>query len=248
MRRPTIQARRQNDLVEAQRSGSLLFHQLTQNPSQPPPATGPGPAWRARQVWSDYTHRNLDSALWSGRATCACGISTESQIGWLTRKLPGSKQREVIITVPRTNPTDHFLSDSVVGGLWPVTDVALPLPAHQPTCNSVGKSYISHRSIPCGPAHPTPGPHPSPPPRSFVVFATTRRPFTASPAANSASPPTRKGREPARPESRSSFGLGLHGGAGRVLVNSTRGRVPPFESGCRPGHFSRPRLLERPNF
>ena len=135
----------------------LLAHPSTHHrkPLTTPASHRPGPAWRARQVWSDYTHRNPDGALCSGWATCALRDKYGRQTGWLTRKLTsGSKKRGHHYR--RTNPRPP----PVRFGPWTVTDVALPVPAHPPTCNSLGKSYISHRSIPCGPAHPPPRPSP----------------------------------------------------------------------------------------
>lgn len=119
------------------------------------------------------------------------------------------------------------------------TDVALPICRPSLACNGLGKSCISHRSVPRAPAHPQPDHHALAP---FLYLPPPRRLFTASPqpAANSASPPAKKGRQPRGPESRSCF---VSVCMGATVLGKRQQGSQHSRDGCGPGHFSRPVLF-----
>ncbi len=158
----------------------------------------PSPAWRARQAWSDYTHRNLGRRTLVGRLAHHAGEIGNTP-GGLTRKPSGSKG-DAIITEGKN------LAHAVRFGPQTVTDVAPPPPAHRRPAIVSGK--VIYRTVASwwpSTFHRQLRPNTLVTTLAALVFATTRTPRSPHPRSKSRISANEKRPPVAAPESRSSF-------------------------------------------
>ncbi len=141
----------------------------------------PSPAWRARQAWSDYTHRNLGRRTLVGRLAHHAGEIGNTPDGLTSQTF--RLKSEAFITEGKN------LAHAVRFGPRTVADVAPLPPTHRRPAIVSGK--VIYRTVASRTEHTCHH-------LAALVFATTRRPIHRIPAANRASPPTKNGRQSQR--------------------------------------------------
>ena len=199
----------------------------------------PSPAWRARQAWSDYTHRNLGRRTLVGRLAHHAGEIGNTPDGLTSQTF--RLKSEAFITEGKN------LAHAVRFGPRTVADVAPLPPTHRRPAIISGK--VIYRTVaswwPSTFRRQLDRTHLSPPRSSCLCHHPT--PHSPHPRSKSRISANEKRPPVAASESRSSFRPRLHGSRPGLLGEAIPGVRNARKRFCTPGHFSWPRLFYGPN-